>query len=841
MSNMIKFTEEQQKIIDLKEGIHLVLAPPGSGKTELLATRVEKAINEGYKEDEIICLTFTNRAAKEMKDRIEKKYPQNSIIIGNIHNYCTKFLLDNKLISANTSILDEEEVDNLLTEIKREIGYQEDVYNPNILRYNTYLKQKELNFDEKIILEPENSSFPDIKQIKIICKKYEKIKADYDFIDFDDILTITYNFLIKKTLKYSTSNFKWIQVDEVQDLNPIQWGIINCISDENSLKVLFGDYEQAIFSFMGAKLNSLHEFENICKKSEKGGIHNLTKNFRSPSYLLSLYIDYAKALLSPSWKKDPIPNIIISPNTGDLRILRVDGSIKKEARIIVKILETELLKNKDESTAIIVRYNNTADIIDSILKETNINYFKVSGFDLFRRKSVKGLLSFLSILLNEFDKIAWIRLFYEFSITESLKQSRSVVVDYLFKNSITPIDFIKYDKKSTEIQEFLSAYNNTRVIIFDTESTGLNTDEDDIIQIAAIEVINGKINSEFEVYINTNKDLTESEKVHHISKEFLIEHGVNAKEGLKMFVEFINKSNTSLIAHNLSYDYEILKLNLKKYLNFDLDQIELKYFDTLKITKLVYYNLSSYKLEDLIKQLDIEGVNSHNALDDVKATVNLIVKIIPIISKKAIVIEKLYQNDNFLKLIDKFNKRVKPIYSHIDSNLKKDITIQSVIDLYFKYVVENKFIDEKNYHEKERKELKKLLIHLDINTKNDILKTLQDRLKKYLPEYLTYKESDLYTGDERVVLSTVYKAKGLEFDNVIIAETTDNTYPSWASKTKEEKTEDARALYVALTRARKRIIITSHSIFITRYGTSKPREESPFINPIRHHFENKSC
>ena len=840
MNHMIKFTEEQQKIIDLKEGIHLVLAPPGSGKTELLATRVEKAINDGYKEDEIICLTFTNRAAKGMKDRIEKKYPQNSIIIGNIHNYCTKFLFDNRLISANTSILDEEEVDNLLTEIKREIGYKKDVYNPNILRYNTYLKQKELNFDEKILLEPKYSNLPDIKQITIICEKYEKIKAEYSFIDFDDILTITYNFLIKKTGEYSTSGFKWVQVDEVQDLNPLQWGIIDCISNKNSLKVFFGDYEQAIFSFMGAKLNSLHEFENICEKSDKGGVHNLTKNFRSPSYLLNLYIDYAKALLLPTWKRDPIPNMITSPNKGDLRVLRIDGSVEKEARIIVEIIKTELLKNKNESTAIIVRYNNTADMIDSILKETDINYFKVSGFDLFRRKSVKGLLSFLSILLNEFDKISWIRLFYEFGLTVSLKESRSIV-DFLFKNSITPIDFVKYDKESTEINEFVSAYSNTRVIVFDTESTGLNTSEDDIIQIAALEVINGKVNREFEVYINTNKDFTESEKLHHISKEFLNEHGVNAQEGLKMFVEFINKSNTSLVAHNLSYDYQILKSNLKRHLKFDLDQIELKYFDTLKITKLVDYNLRSYKLEDLIKRLDIEGVNSHNALDDVKATVNLIVKIIPIISKKALAIEELYQNDKFLKFIDKFNMRVKPLYNHIDSNLKRDITIQSVIDLYFKYAVENKFIDERDYHEKESKELQKLLRHLDINTKNDIFKTLRDRLENYLPEYLTYKESDLYRGDERVVLSTVYKAKGLEFDNVIIAETTDNTYPSWFSKNEEEITEDARALYVALTRAKKRIIITSHSIFITRYRTSKPREESPFINPIRHHFENESC
>jgi hypothetical protein len=99
-------TEEQQKVLDLKDGLHLVLAPPGSGKTEILAQRVFDAKNnDGYEDSDMICLTFTNRAAKGMKERVEKKYERNQIIIGNIHNYCIKFLFRNKLIPLNNSIL----------------------------------------------------------------------------------------------------------------------------------------------------------------------------------------------------------------------------------------------------------------------------------------------------------------------------------------------------------------------------------------------------------------------------------------------------------------------------------------------------------------------------------------------------------------------------------------------------------------------------------------------------------------------------------------------------------------------------------------------------------------
>lgn len=836
MDNTIIFTTDQQKIIDLKEGVHLVLAPPGSGKTELLATRVEKAIKEEYLEDEIICLTFTNRAAKGMKDRIENKNPQTSIFIGNIHNYCTKFLIKNKLIPTSASILDEEDVDNLIKEIKNEIGYNENVYNPNILRYNTYIKQKKLNFDEKVLFEPDYDNLPKIHKIDIICKKYEQIKSKFNFIDFDDILTLSYNYLLKHKVDYLYANFKWVQVDEVQDLNPIQWGIVELISNESDLKVLFGDYEQAIFSFMGAKLKSLHEFEEVCKQSKKNGIHNLLKNFRSPSYLLNIYIDYAKALLSPNWKKDPIPNKTISANSGDLRIKRVQGSIYNEAEIIVNNLLPKLVENNNDSTAIIVRYNATADIIDNLLKETSYKYFKVSGFDLFRRKSIKGLLSFFTIFNNEFDRIAWIRLFYEYNITKTLKESREII-DFLFKSSITPIDFIKYNNKSTELIEFQDAFNNSRVIVFDTETTGLNTNEDDIIQIAAIELINGKVISEFEIYMNTDKDLTDSEKVHHISKEFLDENGVSSRIGLNKFIEFIKKDNTTLVAHNLSYDYEVLKSNLNKYLDYDISLIDVKYFDTLKITKLVYRDFSSYKLKDLLNQLNVDGVNSHNALDDVKATSNLIIKMAPFISEKILAIEELLKNEKLLKLIYKFNERITPLYDSVFSMLYEDLTIQSIINEYFNYAIKINMLQEENFNNNENIEIQKLIKHLDFHTKDDNLNTLKNRLIKYIPDYLTFKESDLYFGDEQIVLSTVFKAKGLEFDNVIIAETTDSTYPSWASKTEEEITEDARALYVALSRAKKKIFITSHSIFVSKYGRSFPRKESPFINSIRHHFE----
>jgi DNA helicase-2/ATP-dependent DNA helicase PcrA len=135
-------TTDQKAIVDLSEGQHLVLAPPGTGKTELLAHRVEQALTKKITSDKMICLTFTNRAAKGMKERIEERYPKNNVFIGNIHQYCSIFLYKNKLISQYTSLIDEEDAVLLMEEAKTIKGYQYKDYIGDLLK----LKSQSLPF-----------------------------------------------------------------------------------------------------------------------------------------------------------------------------------------------------------------------------------------------------------------------------------------------------------------------------------------------------------------------------------------------------------------------------------------------------------------------------------------------------------------------------------------------------------------------------------------------------------------------------------------------------------------------------------------------------------------------
>ncbi|OGU36064.1 MAG: hypothetical protein A2315_03260 [Ignavibacteria bacterium RIFOXYB2_FULL_35_12] len=493
--------------------------------------------------------------------------------------------------------------------------------------------------------------------------------------------------------------------------------------------------------------------------------------------------------------------------------------------IINKILPS-LTKENEKQTAILVRLNKTADMFSNILKSMNVDHFNISGFDLFRRKAIKNIVAFLGCIENELDRVSWYRMFNIFGKIPTLKESRHFV-NSLFDIGLYPADYLlnKNNARFT-LEDFLKLFQNERLVIFDTETTGLNTQKDDIIQIAAVEIIKGEIGVTFEVFIKTDKDLAESENIHHISKEFLISNGIDAREGLSRFNHFVN--GDVLIAHNLEYDWKILQSNSARN-GFDLQANNPKIkFDTLEISRKLYPKLNSYKLIDLISSLKLQGVNSHNALEDVLATANL-TRHLAIESEKRITPQKEFSEKN-KKILQIFYDNFFPIWNKWKAQINQQTSFTIIINDFLDYLKNtlNYSIDTDDAYY-----LSKLLRHMQVKCG---YKSLFDLLKYHVIDYKLYKEADLIIGDEKIVISTVHKGKGLEFENVIVPECVNDVYPSWASNTIEEKEEDSRTFYVALSRAMKRLILTYHTISINKYGKTFPRSRTYFLDCIEKHL-----
>ncbi len=790
-----------------------MLAPPGTGKTELLAERLANAANSGVNQKDMLCLTFTNRAAANMLERVERKIGKHKIFIGNLHSWCSLYLHKEQVISQNVSLLDEEDtlliIDELKSELQIELKYKienatlstideleskikaarELQDRGEIVKLNTFRKQKKIGFNDKILLEPSLSKNAKIldKELEILCNKYEIIKKDSFYIDFDDLLTLSYSHLLKNT----SINIPWIQIDEVQDLNPLQWAIVEAITDSNkSHRIFFGDYEQAIFSFMGAKLDSLSEIRQNGAK-----VHYLHENFRSPQYLLDLFNAYAKKWLTPDWKKAPKAKNKKNKNKNSLSLRGVVGDPYGEAEWIIS---KKLPHEPKNTTAILVRSNNSADLYANCLNKHGLKYFKVSGDDLFRRKEVKDVFAFFNILIWKEDRKSWTRVLWRYAKIRTLKESRKIINE-MFSVGLRPLEFFDtYPYEGSMLDQFCNKLRQGRIVVFDTETTGLNTEKDDIIQIAAIEIINGKIGREFEVFINTEKDITESEKIHHISKSYLNENAIEKKKALSQFLSFVG--NDVLVAHNIKYDTDILHFNLKREGLIQLPPL-VSFFDSIELCQRLYPDLHSYKLEYLIEQLNIEGENSHNALDDVRATVNLLLSL----EKK--IYESREQREIFIekhkKFLANFKSLFSPIYNAITSEFSNDLPLDEVVSLVISYMDDNfPYKIEEHVYE----ELSKLTRHMKKTCRLD--NNLLNNLKRHIPEYVKYTEVDLVLGDEKIFIATIHKAKGLEFENVIIPEVREYIFPHFFSKKQSKINEDARLLYVAMTRAKTNLLIT---------------------------------
>ncbi|MBQ2215770.1 MAG: UvrD-helicase domain-containing protein, partial [Prevotella sp.] len=456
-----------------------------------------------------------------------------------------------------------------------------------------------------------------------LARQYQDYKQQNKLLDFEDLLILTYDALMDERFRLLTAKFyRWIQVDEVQDLNPLQLAIIDAITDrDRKFTVMYlGDEQQAIFSFMGAKVSTLDSLREKCAKN----LHHLYVNHRSPKYLLEVFNEYAITVLNIPRTLLPKANNVTDATGKELRILR-SSVVETEFYDVARVAQNFFMDFPNETTAIIVNSNSDADMMSTELNNRKLRHFKVSGVDLFSTPEMKLLLAHLNILSNEHNFIAWSRLLKGLRVFDANASARNFMRS-LLNRAMLPSDFLLY-QDSTYLQDFAHVFSSDEIVVFDTETTGLNVYEDDIIQIAAVKMRQGKIvdGSQFNMYISTRREIPE--KIGDIDNPVLKEMARNRLyspvEALQRFIDYVG--NRVLVGHNANFDYHILENNLSRY----LPQIKLreycpKYFDSLKLIRLVEPDLKEYKLKYLLSVLELPGENSHLADADVNATCGLL-------------------------------------------------------------------------------------------------------------------------------------------------------------------------------------------------------------------------
>lgn len=857
------YDSDQRRAIAASSGYYLVLAPPGCGKTDILAERIAEAIKQGVGLDDMLCLTFTNRASRGMLERAAGRVGDDvrKMFVGNIHRYCSRYLFENNVVAENTSVFDEEDqADLFLTYDDSFFLNKNGKINKNAVSYvgnlASYITQTRLGHREEVKPLDEqyrylykiaascdfnSTSVPSEHKVLIYALEYLRYKRYRNILDFQDILIEAYDHLLKNDHK----RYKWIQIDEVQDLNPLQMEIVDRLTEENPTVLYLGDEQQAIFSFMGAKLSTLLKLKERCGDN----IIILSNNYRSPSYLLDVCNKYAMEELRVDASLLSKATTESQPRKYDL-ILTESTTIQEEHDRILGMVRYYLNLDVKDRLAILVSKNDEADAISRALAQSDVPHFKISGRDLFKTTSYKTLSSLYTIIVDDFNIVAWSRLLYGIGAVKSLNDARGVT-SKLRSLMMTPSDLLTAD---TYLQRFYKEYTTVEMVIFDTETTGLNVFCDDIVQIAAIKVRNGKKveGSDFDIIMSTDRDIPE--KLGDLDNPLILRYRdarrMSREEGLLMFLEYIG--SCPLVGHNVNYDYRILRNNIKRTLG---REFKCRTYDTLHIIKCVAPGLKKYKLEYLLDQLGLSGKNSHLANEDVDATLSLINYCI---GKMTDILDNQTSYLHMRKTRGIINRLLK-IRHHIHdikrraylpiSVGKRDIA-EELQAMYGEMVAEN-FIDDLG--PKFDIFIRYLKAEYDQDEEKSTCTGLYEQISEYVYQVAsTINEGDLVNSpdllDDRVFIMTVYKAKGLEFENVVVLGAINGTYPFYyinkvltsPNSTSEMRRqarldymEDARKFYVAITRAKKRLCIS----FSTYNQFNCMAGVTPFIRSIKDSFD----
>lgn len=401
----------QKKAVLHDKGPLLVLAGAGSGKTRVLTTSIAYLIEEkNIDPRNIIAITFTNKAANEMKERISNllNMDVSHLWIGTFHSICARILrmnIDKIGYDKNFTIYDSSDQKTLVKEIINELGFKEDITPREALNVISQAKNKSMTPDEFLQL---NTYYTKGDSYYEIYKKYEEKKFYYNALDFDDLIDKVLYLFSKdiETLKFYQEKFQYVFVDEYQDTNNSQYELIKYFSGFHNNITVVGDADQSIYSFRGADISNILNFEKDFKDAD---VIKLEQNYRSTDKIL----DTANVLIeNNSERKDK--NLWTDNKNGSKPIYRSTNVESEEAKFVLDNIKELTYQGYDaKDFAILYRTNAQSRSFEEILMKNLINYKVIGGLKFYDRKEIKDLVSYLKIIVNPKDDLALKRIINE--------------------------------------------------------------------------------------------------------------------------------------------------------------------------------------------------------------------------------------------------------------------------------------------------------------------------------------------------------------------------------------------------------------------------------------------
>ena len=414
MSELLdKLNDKQREAASYTDGPLLILAGAGSGKTRVLTYKIAYLLEQNIvKPWEILAITFTNKAAKEMKERVLSLVEENAndIWLGTFHSVCVRILKREIELLGYTrdfNIFDELDKEKVIKEVLKKLNISDKEYPVSYIKYEISRAKDSMKGPEEYASEVAS----DFRRKKVaqIYTVYQDLLKKNNSIDFDDIIMLTVKIFLNNPdrLNYYQNKFKYILVDEYQDTNKIQFLLISLLSSAHGNICVVGDESQSIYGFRGADISNILNFE---KEFPNAKIVKLEENYRSTKTILEAANQVIKNNKSKLDKKLWTEN-----KTGEKIVYKTLSNEYEEVEYIVDKID-EICK-KDNRTysdfAVLFRTNAQARVLEEVFMRSGTPYRLIGGIKFYARKEIKDITSYLKFIQNPNDNISLRRIINE--------------------------------------------------------------------------------------------------------------------------------------------------------------------------------------------------------------------------------------------------------------------------------------------------------------------------------------------------------------------------------------------------------------------------------------------
>jgi len=401
---------QQQKAVTHSGSPLLLLAGAGSGKTRVLTHRAAYFVSANLaNQSEVLLLTFTNKAAAEMLQRMKKLLPSghtDQLFAGTFHSFCCRLLRKDGAaigVSPNFVIYDENDQESLIRSAISDLGLTPKEFNPKGVAY--FIESAKNNYQSPSDLKQSSHGFWQSYATQIYTKYQQKLE-EYQALDFDDLLFKT----VKLFLEYPTvlqkyqEAYKYILVDEYQDTNQIQYLLTKLLAQKYRQVTVVGDASQAIYSWRGADYRNLTSFTTDFKEAT---VINLEQNYRSTQTILTA----ANAVISKNTTHPVLKLFTTKKSDEKIRVIQADSELSEAELVAQKIIFlSQNLHISLRNIAVLYRMNAQSRVIEESFIKSSIPYVLIGGLRFYERAEVKDILAMLRFAVDQRDMVSYDRL-----------------------------------------------------------------------------------------------------------------------------------------------------------------------------------------------------------------------------------------------------------------------------------------------------------------------------------------------------------------------------------------------------------------------------------------------